>query len=110
MNREIKFRVFDTRNKKMITNDVCYQLALGLNGSIKAGILEDILMQFSGLKDKNNNEIYEGDVIYIAGEGKVLVKFPFFDLYERVYCGDSNDIENILGNIYENPELTQATS
>ena len=110
MKREIKFRVFDTRNKKMITNNVCYQLAVGLNGSIKAGISEDILMQFSGLKDKNNNEIYEGDVIYIAGEGKVLVKFPFFDLYERVYCGDSNDIENVLGNIYENPELIQTTS
>lgn len=105
MGREIKFRAFveNTDGKYM-----------AIQGTPDLETLESfmhhygdqkLLMQFTGLKDKNGIEIYEGDVIYIAGEGKVLVEFPFFDLYERVYCGESNDIENILGNIHDNPEL-----
>lgn len=63
------------------------------------------ICQFTEIQDKNRKDIYECDIVYIAGEGKVLIKFPFFDLYERIYCGDSDDIENVIGNIHENPEL-----
>lgn len=56
----------------------------------------------TGLTDKHGKEIYEGDIIYIAGQGSVVMEFPFFDLYD---AAAENDIGEVLGNIHENPEL-----
>lgn len=75
-----------------------------INGSMVNGIL----MQFTGLLDKNGKEIYEGD-IYKWGntppEYKEIPRYPdrlFHLIGERVLLPE--DIE-IIGNIYENPEL-----
>lgn len=64
-----------------------------------------ILMQFSWLKDSSWNDIYEWDIVYIAWTWLVEIKFPFYELYENIYNWTSWDIEDIRGNIYENPEL-----
>ena len=73
-----------------------------------------ILMQFTGLKDKNGVEIYEGDVCEWLGEGNLISGNRFTVFWNantvRWYLGDCLspiDMGNtqVIGNIYENPEL-----
>jgi uncharacterized phage protein (TIGR01671 family) len=70
-----------------------------------------ILMQYTGLKDKNGTEIYEADVVTnegIKAEIKYAVGATGFILYYKgAYIGIPADWENIevIGNIYEHPEL-----
>lgn len=89
MSREIKFR--------HIKPDGSVEFEQ-LNREMSEGYIE----QYTGLKDRNGKEIYEGDIVYLAGQGNVVMEFPFFDLYD---AAAENDIGEIVGNIHENPEL-----
>lgn len=75
-----------------------------------------IWMQYTGLKDKNGKEIFEGDVIKYwdsgyntggIGDGYVHKEVKFFNSSWNVY--ETMTVE-IVGNIYENPELLGDTS
>ena len=82
-------------------------------------ILDDdrvIFMQCTGLRDKNSTLIYEGDIVKIFHVSGTMQGKYFFDAIEwndlrcRFETGnygiiDDDDIYEVIGNIYENPEL-----
>ncbi|MCP3462944.1 YopX family protein [Bradyrhizobium sp. CCGUVB23] len=75
------------------------------------------LMQFTGLRDKNGREIYEGDVIEKKqgdkrfrydvrfSNGSFGIEFPPPSYLWRAFCDLPRDNYEVIGNIYENPEL-----
>lgn len=124
--REIKFRVWNKTGEEM-----CYLLengwSFGPSEEVRAFSWEDVFaaqeqdlipLQYTGLKDKNGVEIFEGDLIErdieVGGMyetyGASIVEY---NEDEAMYCfeWDSpnrlSDYENlnVIGNIYENPEL-----
>ena len=97
--REIKFRGWDSKENKMLPPE---------------NLPNDyIFMQFTGLKDKNGKEIYEGDIgLFDCAGGKVkstIIWNDFVARYERndipYLAGGIDGQCEVIGNIYENPEL-----
>lgn len=110
MSREIKYKVWNKRLNKMFrVYSINFDLDLiqceSENGAGHTfGFIDCELLQYTGLKDKNGKEIFESDVIYLAGSGYCLVEFPFADLYDAAAEGDIGEIK---GNIHESPELLE---
>jgi len=115
--REIKFRVWDECNKEWADD-----FTLSLEGDLLCDNGKTLfirnhftLMQYTGLLDKNNKEIYEGDIVqmpfskkyasieFITGEWMMVRDGGRSSLFHRA----SDCI--VAGNIYESPELLKPT-
>lgn len=122
--REIKFRAWSELDKEMF-EVASIDLLLGLivrqcENKIKTYVLEElILMQLTGLKDKNGKEIYEGGLL--SNETGRICKIIWcdkaaaFDVVPLNGLGTAENFEpyywhkcEAIGNIYENPELMKA--
>ena len=129
MMREIKFRAWEKISKVMLqpTNYIYFILTLGgqiyTTGGSTMNITDRfVLMQYTGLKDKNGKGIYEGDIIVFNYDGLETPdtcriywsteNFRWVCHSMTEHWGDdlneftSEDLE-VIGNIYENPELLE---
>ena len=142
--RQIKFRAWDKQRRHMFDVE---QLAYNLRGELvsiygfgrdfsndpealmgeKPDLDKAVLMQFTGLHDKNGREIYEGDIVHVWDNGVAVVifdeslgcgqwmckfkpAFPDFEEWSAPLYGwlDGNvdgSVFEILGNVYETQEL-----
>ena len=134
MNREIKFRAWIKEENKMInveTIDFTDKSMQYLEKNeiidvylLRTTFLEDIeLMQYTGIKDKNGIEIYEGDILKynFSYDGRLKhispvtyletqASFGIKDIYGNeipLYRITANNYFEVVGNIYENPELLE---
>ncbi len=150
--REIKFRAWDKNDEQMVKvlgidyqhRDIRYEGEKGWNlmwGKNAASLDDFEVMQYTGLKDKNSKEIYEGDILrnvdpieygnkveagdlwyiefaitagcaglWLYNECLDTVPFDKTEIGRLVFNDDEgSEWFEVVGNIYENPELLAPT-
>jgi phage uncharacterized protein TIGR01671 len=132
MSRQYKFRAWDVNDQKMLYN--IKELHLDIGKVLIEGDTWDwykrerILMQYTGLHDRNGNEIYEGDVVNVFcncdseyGCSHAPKSYTVFWHEDGLFDLAADDIPNdfakymedsyeVIGNIYEHPELLESRS
>ncbi|EOU1917656.1 hypothetical protein E6V23_07670 [Clostridium perfringens] len=138
MSREIKFRVWDKTSDSMLYQDDFERVELDTKNKMVTLIAEEEsdkshyvldyedgieaeILQYTGLKDKNGKEIYEGDILINTNKSKLnlgIENQKYLIVYRALGFGlkplfkgmalkfNYTDLE-LIGNIYENPELLE---
>lgn len=106
MKREIKFRAWNPKEDFM---HVAFNITShGEVFNYTEDLSHLILMQYTGLKDKNGKEIYEGDIVrWSIGIREVFYHKSMFAIKynENIVMPTSHEEGEVIGNIHENPEL-----
>lgn len=128
-----RFRAWDTHEQKMFANNelIIWNGNVYANDSKKLtcnnlkgwSIDDEYLMQSTGLKDKNGKEIFEGDILAVETDEEVVNLNVFWDEEHALFMFESKKYNEkdllaelvedkaypfeIIGNIYENPELLE---
>ena len=112
--RELKYRAWDVNNRQMFYGverpsyiDL-YDCVQTFDFFLDNEAVE--LMQFTGMKDKNGKEIYEGDIlidlmISPSLNNKIVIRNYIEDSYHIINEMREGCHFEIIGNIYENPEM-----
>ena len=122
--RELKLKAYVEDYPLMNSGGLCEVVSIDFKGGLvklhHKGIMAQFeinnvkLMQYTGLKDRNDKEIYEGDILqsvpdiykkvaFVKGCFVVAdIKHPNANLHLLEYY---NGCYKVIGNIYENPEL-----
>jgi len=102
--RDIKFRFWDKEDKTM---NECSRIDLP-NSTIPDPKDDNgyIAMQFTGLICSNGDEVYEGDIVYVAGKGDCEVVFDCcgywaFGESREDYQDVIEDMERVVGHVFE---------
>jgi len=129
--REIKFRAYDKDEKRMIDwqylidyCDIDYLFGNYMLTEKRDTVPNFVVMQYINFIDKNKKEVYEGDIVRVVYNGTMYIKQVVFDESELdfkatngkkeygkhfVYLPCCEEVE-VIGNIYENPNLLSDTN
>lgn len=126
--REYKFRAYDLQGEQMRYDITGFEF---FNDGEMSGIFIDgdfydkkeiALMQYTGIKDENGKEIYEGDILQIDVDKAWVMWNDKYGYFQLVPIGDyyfDSDVigqaleytkPEVIGNIYENKELLNETN
>lgn len=121
MNRTIRFRAWDKLNKRMFENIQLSNFDAFLRSSRRENENDFEVTQFTGIKDSEGNDVYEGDIIERSEHNDICEivyredwgafafhgKTKIGDGWSRLYSGHSVFPWKVIGNIFEMENLAK---
>lgn len=128
--RKIKFRAWDKERRQFYTSPLWVEFQVDLKGELTAknlkrygkygkGYQQLTIIEYTGMRDMNDTEIWEGDIVQFNSKSKQISdvwkhtggEWQVFDSVKSdmlPLCVEKRYI-TVIGNIYENPELLVST-